>query len=227
MRRIFSTACAALLAFAALSACSNDPTVNPNGTQTNGSNLIFRQVDRIGKPGIKMLYISYANHVAYNSAIPAGDTTGYGPTIAAFIAASPAGRSAAISSYVTAVMTPDALIANVDDTSTRASYLGWETSGQLQVDCTGLPATTFGGRALNDDVVNAILGLTFGNSGTSTTLTAPTPNVATSTGSLSPPADDGAEKNGTNGSPNLTNQQVACPNRGFTLQQFPYLGPPV
>ena len=93
MRRSFSSACTALLALGALSACSNDPTVNPNGTQTNGSNLIFRQVDRIGKPGIKMLYIPYADHVAYNSAIPANDTAGYGPTIAAFVAASPAGRS--------------------------------------------------------------------------------------------------------------------------------------
>ena len=227
MRRILSTACTALLAFAALSSCSNDPTVNSNGTQTNGSNLIFRQVDRVGKPGIKMLYIPYASHVAYNSAIPVNDTAGYGPTVAAFIAASPAGRSTAISSYVAALLLPDALIANVSDTSARASYLGWETSGQLQVDCTALAPTTFGGRALNDDVVNAILGLTFGNSGTSTTLTAPTPNVVNSTGSLSPPADDGAEKNGANGTPNLTSQQVTCPNRGFMQQQFPYLGPPV
>jgi hypothetical protein len=219
--------CTALLAFATLAACSNDPTVNANGTTTNGSNILFRQVDRIGKPGIKMLYIPYATHVPYNSAIPMNDTSGFGPTVAAYIAASPAGRSAAISAYVTAVMMPDALIANVNDTSPRASYLGWETSGQLPVDCTGLPPTTFGGRALNDNVVNAILGLTFGNLGTSTTLTAPTPNVAISTGSLNPPPDDGNDKNGLNGTPNLTNQGVTCGNKGFTMQQFPYLGPPV
>ena len=222
MKRIVSLACAAL-ALAALAACSNDPTVNPNGTNTTGSNIAFLQIDRIGKPGIKELYVPYANHAAYNGALPQNDVSAYGPAIGGFVTGAPAGRSAAIGAYVAALLAPDALIADFNDTSGRASYLGWETGGQLAVDCTGLPGTPFGGRALNDDVVSAMLGLAFGNLATSTTLTAATPNVSPT---MAPP-DDGAEKNGANGTPNLTNQHVSCAGKGFTPLQFPYLAAPV
>jgi hypothetical protein len=227
MKRSFFAACATALSLAALTACSNDPTVNANGTNTNGANVLFIQVDRIGKPGIKELYIPYANHVAYNASTPENDPTDFGPQISSFVAGSPAGRSAAIASYVAALLTPDALIVNVNDTSGRATYLGWETSAQLPVDCTGLAPTAFGGRALDDDVVDAMLGLAFGSSATSTTLTSPTPNIATTAGVLSPPPDDHNEKNGQNGTPNLTSQGVSCTNQGFTPTVFPYLGSPV
>jgi hypothetical protein len=227
MKRSFFAACATALSLAALTRCSNDPTVINNGTQTNGANVLFIQVDRIGKPGIKELYIPYANHVAYNAASPENDPTAFGPQISAFVTGSPAGRSAAIGSYVAALLSPDALIANLNDSSGRASYLGWETSGQLPVDCTGLAPTAFGGRALDDDVVDAMLGLAFGSSATSTTLTSSTPNVATTAGVQNPPPDDHNEKNGLNGTPNLTNQGVSCTTKGFTPTVFPYLPNPV
>jgi len=222
MSRFLSIAGTLALALATLSACSNDPTVSSSGAQTNGSNVNFIEIDRIGKPGIKELYLPYGTHAAYNLGKPANDPTAYGPAISSFVTTAPAGRSAAIASYVADLLTPDALSANFDDTSGRASYLGWETGGQLAVDCNGLPGTTFGGRALNDDVVDAMLGLAFGNLATSTVLTATTPNV-----SASPPPDDGNEKNGANGTPNLTNENVACGTRGITTLQFPYLGSPV
>jgi hypothetical protein len=220
--RFLSVSSASAIALAALAACSNDPTVNPNGTDTSGSQILFKQVDRIGKPGIKMLYIAYSSHIAYNTGTPANDVDTNGPTIASFVTSQPAGRSAAIASYVSALLMPDALIGDLSNTSGRASYLGWETGGQLSFDCNGLPGTAFGGRSLTDDVVDADLGITFGNLATSTTLTAATPNVG-----ASPPPDDGNEKNGANGTPNLTKQNVACGNKGFLTNQFPYLGNPI
>jgi hypothetical protein len=207
----------------ALPACSNDPTVNPNGNDTSGQNVQFHQVDRIGKPGIKELYLAFATHSTYNQSAPANDTAAYGPSVAAFVTAS-AGRSAAIGSFVSLILMPDALIANFQDGSTRASYLGWETGGQLATDCTGLPGTTFGGRALTDDVVDVDLGLAFGNLATSATLTAAgTANLGTTT----PPADDGKDSNGSGTSPNLTNQHVACPGTTGTPLSFPYIAAPI
>ncbi len=121
-----------------------------------------------------------------------------------------AGRSEAVSQYVQALLLPDALIANLADNSPRASYLGYETQGGIADDCMGASPTTFGGRSLTDDVVNAMLGLAFGN--TATTVPAPNvPNLPEAALSASPPApEDGKEKNGQNGTPQLVNQNVSC-----------------
>jgi Domain of unknown function (DUF4331) len=221
MKRLLIAGLAALSL--GLPACSNDPTVNPNGTDTTGQNVVFHQVDRIGKPGIKALFLAFGTHSAYNQATPGGDVAAYGPSVASFVTTT-AGRSAAIGSFVSTILIPDALIANFQDASPRASYLGWETGGQIASDCTGLTGETFGGRALNDDVVNTDLGLAFGNLATSAKLTAAgTINL----GPTVPPADDGNDKNGSGGTPNLTNQHVACPGSIGTPLQFPYLAAPI
>lgn len=234
MKRFFWVVVAAA-SLAGLTNCSNDPTVNPNGTTASGSNITFLQVDRVGRPGVKELYLPYASHDTFNRAAPATDIAQTAPLIGTFVTGT-AGRSAAISGYVQALLAPDALVANLSDPNTTASYLGWETGGQIVDDCTqnlgavsaaqaGVsPAThRFGGRGLNDDVVSTMLSLAFGNLATSTALTSPTPNVV----GAAPAPDDGAEKNGTNGTPNVTNQHVSCSGKGFTFGRFPYLADPI
>jgi len=220
MKRLILTGIS--IAALGLAGCSNDPTVLNSGTDVSGDNVTFHQVDRIGKPGVKELYLSFATHATYNTLSPSGDPTAYGPAVATFVTGT-AGRSAAIGSFVSTLLLPDALIANLNDGSTRASYLGWETSGQIASDCTGLAGTTFGGRALDDDVVDTDLGLAFGNLATSAVITTTPLNVSSSPA----PADDGKESNGTGGTPNLTKQNVSCAGKGFTLGTFPYLAPPV
>lgn len=221
-----AAASTALAATLMLASCSNDPTVNTNANGTTGVTVLsFKQIDRVGRPGVKELYLKYASHDAFNRAAPSTDITVVAPQIDAFVTASGpagAGRTPAISAFAQALLTPDALVADLSDTSTRASYLGYETSGQIAGDCNGAPATTFGGRSLTDDVVNVMLGISYGSLATTTTITAATPNA---TASAAP--DDGAEKDGRNGSPNLTNQFASCTNKGLTLQQFPYLGAPI
>ncbi len=217
---IISTAAVAL----ALAGCSNDPTVNsannPGGSGTS-STVNFVQIDRVGRPGLKELYLPYAKHDAFNRAAPTTDVAQVAPQIDTFVTVT-GGRSPGISQFAQQLLAPDSLVADLADPSSNANYLGFETSGQIVSDCRGGAATAFGGRSLTDDVVNTMLGITFGTLATSTTLKAPTPNVVAAV-----PPDDGAEQDGRNGRPNLTNQYASCSNKGLTLQQFPYLGAPL
>lgn len=213
------------LALVALAGCSNDPTVTNVRGSGSSSAVTFVQIDRVGRPGVKELYVPYAKHDAFDRNAPTTDVAQTAPQIDAFVtgtAANNGGRTPAISAYVQALLAPDALVADLSNTAMRASYLGYETNGQIPSDCNGAAPTAFGGRSLTDDVVNAMLGLSFGTLATSTTLKAATPNIGTPI-----PADDGAEKDGRAGRPNLTNQNVSCANKGLTLQQFPYLGAPL
>jgi hypothetical protein len=196
--------------------------VNPNGEDTTGASLTFHQIDREGKSGIKVLFIGASAHDQYNRSSPQGDPGSYGGTIASFVTGT-AGRSAGIGTYVEDALLPDALIANLNST-TSASFLGYETGGQIATDCTGLAGGTFGGRSLRDDVVSALLGLTYGTLATSTTLHSATPNVVTFTGTGGPtpiPPSDGHQKTA------LTNQHVSCASKGLTLGSFPYLAAPI
>ena len=223
MKHITVALCALAFSAAAVG-CSNDPTVENGGdTTTNGSNITFIQIAREGRPGIKELFLPYASHDAFNRLTPSADTT-TSTAITTFLTSAPANRSAGVAAYVTSLLAGDALVANLGSTSQRASYLGYETGGAIQSDCTGLAPTAFGGRGLNDDVVNATLGLAFGNLATTSN---PTPAVTAPAATVSPSADDGKEQNGTGGTPNLTNQDVSCTTKGYTFGAFPYLASPV
>jgi len=223
MKHILPVAFAAALSAATLSACSNDPTVTNQNVTSTGSNIVFVQIDREGKPGVKELYLPYSQHDPFNRNTPHSDPGNYGASIASFVSGT-AGRSAGIATYVQYLLLPDALIANTSDASARASYLGWETGGQITTDCTGLAPGTFGGRSLGDDVVSTMLGLSFGNLATSTVLKKATPNVVneTSTGGATPIAPDDGHDTAA-----LSNQHVSCAGSGVTQHTFPYLAPPV
>ncbi len=210
------------VSLASFSSCSNDPTLanGGQGGDTTGANINFQEIDRIGKPGIKELFLPYAQHDAYNRAVPQNDRTAYGSAVAAFVTG--AGRSAPIAQYVTGILLPDVLVANLSNLATTASYLGWETGGRIADDCAGAPANAFGGRGLNEDVVDTMLGLVYGNLATTAY-----PHAAVGALGLTTPvpvADDGREKAA---NPNLTSDGVTCVNRPSLLQAFPYLANPV
>ena len=230
LKRLIIFACVSGLSLAAFSSCSNDPTVK-NGGGATGQNLVFIQIDRVGRPGLKELYLPYTDHDAFNRLAPQTDSTQATPQIGTFVTTT-AGRSAAVAQYVQDLLTPDVLLINVANPATTASYLGYETGGQIAPSCTGLAPTTFGGRALSDDVVSVMLGLAFGSLATSTTLTnASLTNVVSYSTSSStivpPPADDGLEKNGLNGTPLLSNQRLGCSDKVTNSNTFPYLSAPI
>ena len=231
VQRLITFSCATAMSLAVFSSCSNDPTVKNGGSgDTTGANLTFVQIDRIGRPGLKELYLPYANHQAFNGLAPTTDPAQVAPQIATFVSA--AGRSAAISQYVQDLLVPDVMLFNVTSTATTGSYLGYETGGQIASSCNGGAPNAFGGRGLSDDVVSTMLGLAYGNLATSATITnAATTNVfpfaTASTTTVAPPADDGKEQNGTNGTPLLSNQNLSCADKVTTSRTFPYLTAPI
>lgn len=222
MKRLLTILATTAISLAAFSSCSNDPTLN-NGGDTTGANIDFQEVDRIGKPGIKELFLPYATHDGYNRTAPQKDKTAYGPALGTFITG--AGRSAAISQYIQAILLPDALVASIGNGATTASYLGWETGGRIKDDCAGLAPNGFGGRGLNEDVVDTMLGLVYSNLATTAYPQVPvaTPGITTP----GPAPDDGKERNGANGTANLASDNVTCVGRPSLLTQFPYLANPV
>ena len=209
------------LALAAFSSCSNDPTL---GGGSDVSNRVFIQADRVGNPGIVQVFSPWARHDASLRATPQGDATAAQTDINTFVT-NYGGRSAAISTFIQNILVPDVLIADMSQTATGASYLGVETAGQINDYCAGYtkPGTgLFGGRALQEDVVDTTLSLVFGSLVPQISAGSTVPNVPA--GAI---PDDGKEQNGLNGTPQLTTDNVTCVNKGWTFGQFPYLGNPV
>jgi hypothetical protein len=196
------------LAFAGLlAACSNDAALDPNLT-----NPTFRQIDRVGRPGINVLFAPWARHDANSRSAPNQDSALIGADIGTFMTGT-AGRNAAISAYVKALLVPDVLVADLSSNATTATYLGSETGGKMTpggiAGAVGA-GSTFGGRGLGDDVMTADLGLAFGN--TVVLLTA---------GTATPIVTDGKAQTAT---PNLSSANVPAPTLHATAT-FPYLGP--
>ncbi len=167
-------------------------TTNYNVSNESGS--AFRQVDRLARPAVNEVFATVANnrHKVNDETQPSQDFSELANDIQGFMTF-PAGRSQAITNVVKAVLVPDVLKANLDGHG--AAYLGYETNG-----ATG---GTFGGRALNDDVIDISLGIIFGN-------TVPALGLA---------PDDGKEI------PSLTSDHVGPGGKHFT-PHFPYLGSP-
>jgi hypothetical protein len=139
-----------------------------------------------------------------------------------------AGRSTAIAQYAAQnLLTPDVLIADFSQPiNVPGGYLGVQTQGLLTWNCTGVQPSTpplFGGRLLTDDAATAMLSVAFGN-------VVPVVSAALAGKYPSPSStavpDDGKEKNGLNGTPLLTTDNVSCSDKNFTLDQFPYIGAP-
>lgn len=194
------------LAFAGLlAACSNDTALD-----TSKTNPIFQQIDRVGRPGVNVIFAPWANHDKNSRSAPSQDATLIKADIGTFMTGT-AGRSAAISSYVQTLLAPDVLIADLSSSATTATYLGSETGGKLGTTGTFGTGSTFGGRALSDDVMTANLSLAFGNS-----------VVLLTAGTSSPIPDDLKEQATT---PDLTSAHVTAVRHATST--FPYLGAPL
>ncbi len=155
----------------------------------------FTQQDRLARPAINEVLAPVSNrrHEINNKISPTGDSGELANDIDNFLT-NTAGRSRAITDVIKAVLVPDVLKVDLSQNS-AAAYLGVETGG-----ATG---GKFGGRKLDDDVVDADLGVVFGKT--------------ISTLGLAP--DDGKAI------PSLTSDNVGSGGKGF-MRTFPYLGAP-
>ncbi|MCE9560234.1 MAG: DUF4331 domain-containing protein [Armatimonadetes bacterium] len=147
-----------------LAGCGGSSNSNPGpslgvigvwATTSRASGLNYLQVDRLSRPVINEVFATVANnrHKINDEISPSEDKNELANDIESFMTF-PAGRSAATTAVVKAVIIPDVMKVDLRE-SGNAAYLGVETGG-----ATG---GKFGGRALTDDVVDTSLGIVFGN----------------------------------------------------------------
>lgn len=144
--------CAAL-ALPIIGACSDN---NDNGGTMTQPTVVrtYSQVERLGNPLVSEVFFAKRDHGLANSTAPATDmANGFDVKIKAFT--NSFNRGATIANTLAAVLVPDMLLVypNRDGSGTKGGWLTWA----LQ------PGVGYGGRKLNDDVVDAGLTAIFGN----------------------------------------------------------------
>lgn len=114
----------------------------------------YKQVDRLSRPVINEVFATVKDdrHKINDEGGPANDVNELKKDILGFMNY-PAGRSKAIADVAAAVIVPDVMKVDLSQPG-PAAYLGVETAG-----ATG---GKFGGRRLEDDVVDTSLGIVFG-----------------------------------------------------------------
>jgi uncharacterized protein DUF4331 len=177
-----------LTAALAVIACSDDNNAGP------ATPRMYNQVQRLGNPLVSEVLLSKRSHPTHGSIGPQDDATLAGPEILSFITgpSSVAGRSADYANTLGSVLLPDMLVVQTDKDPSTAGWLNW----------VGLPplANGWGGRKLQDDVVDLALLAVFGD-------------------------PFGADPSGAQGKEALTTDNVAFDSPGVTTA-FPYLAPP-
>jgi hypothetical protein len=164
-----------------------------NGTGPTTPRM-FNQVQRLGNPLISEVLLAKRSHPTHGSIGPQDDAAVLGPEILSFITGpgSVAGRSAGYANTLGSVLLPDMLVVQTDKDPSTAGWLNW----------VGLPplANGWGGRRLQDDVVDLALLAVFGD-------------------------PFGADPDGAAGKEGLTTDNVAFDSPGIS-NTFPYLAPP-
>ena len=122
-------------------------------TSTRDASGAWTQIERLGRPAVKEAFEAYDSHDKTNRSTPTNDPLL--PDDIYNFTTTVAGRSPAIANVLKAVLIPDEIAADLSQKGVSAAYLGVETGG-----ATG---SKFGGRGLNDDVIDISLGAIFGN----------------------------------------------------------------
>lgn len=174
-------------------------TAGTTRAQADNRGAVYHQIERLARPAIKEATQNFAQHDDTNRTAPWKEplsSQSLFSSIGSFVR-NVAGRREDYEKTIQAILIPDEIAADLSQTTTTAAYLGVETGG-----ATG---STFGGRALSDDVITADLGVIFGK-----TLSA-----------LGLLTDDGKA------SPCLATDNVGFNNATkHTTTTFPYVGMP-
>ena len=189
----YSGALGALSLGIGLAGCGggNGGNNNPKGQVT------YTQQERLARPVVNEVLATVAErrHRVNNIDSPVNDQGELSTDIESFLTF-PADRDAATKNFIKSVLVPDVMKVDLTQNG-EAAYLGLETGG-----FTSATGSTFGGRKLQDDVVDTSLGIVFGN--TVTNFGVP---------------DDGKEK------PGLTTDNVDASGHNYS-NTFPYLESP-
>ena len=109
----------------------------------------YNQVQRLGNPLVSEVFLAKRSHPVHGSTGPAQDVALIGDELKAFVR-DVAGRNATVQNTLAAVLLPDELIIQTDKDPATAGWLTWAL------------ANGWGGRKLDDDVVDAGLLAIFG-----------------------------------------------------------------
>jgi hypothetical protein len=140
-----------------LAACGGN---NVNSVPVPGSPAgpKYVQIELLSRPAVKELFEKFVDHQITNAAEPYADPTLQGE-IQSFTDALRPPKASVGSDYgkaLAGVLYPNWITADVSQTG-GAAYLGNETGG-----ATSVTKSTFGGRAITDDVIAISLGAVFG-----------------------------------------------------------------
>jgi hypothetical protein len=149
LRNILAGAAIGGLFAVVLTACNG----GAGNTPPNPPSARYQQIELLSRPAVKEAFESFADHDPTNRAEPYNDPT-ISNDIVSF-ATSVAGRSSTTASALQSVLYPNEMLVDLSSTASTAGYLGVETGGKV--------GTTFGGRALTDDVIDVSLSAIFGD----------------------------------------------------------------
>jgi hypothetical protein len=174
-------AVAAVVAAAlAVGACSDDHT---DGTSPTSPRM-YNQVQRLGNPLVSEVLLSKRSHPTHGAIGPDRDAALVAPEVVDFLT-TVAGRDPAYINAIAPALIPDVLLVDTSKDPSTASWLSTTLSGG------------WGGRRLQDDVVDLALTAVFGS----------------------------ALGDAAHATPALTTDNVAFDSPGVTTT-FPYLAPP-
>ncbi len=149
---------ATILAGAIIGGCSSSARLfNPSSGASTPSQtarqdgILYKQIELLSRPAVKEAFELFEDHNKTNRSEPYAD-----PVLRRQIKSfSLMFRSYKTAGTLQAVLYPNVMKADLSQRLTTASYLGYETGG-----ATG---SKWGGRALDDDVIDISLGALFGN----------------------------------------------------------------
>jgi hypothetical protein len=125
--------------------------ISPTEQPSTGPAVAYQQIELLSRPAVKEVFEAFASHDKTNRSEPYNDNT----IKSQILSFSKVFRSAATANVLQTILYPNVMKADLSQNLTTASYLGYESGG-----ATG---SKFGGRALDDDVVDISLGALFGN----------------------------------------------------------------
>lgn len=148
-RRLAGACSAALLV--ALAACGDDSiTFRDVPVAVRDSTRVFDQIERLGNPLVSEVTLAKRDHGYHNDGTPSTDVANFTAKVAGFITGV-AGRTSAHADAVAGALLPDMLIVNTGGDPATAGWLGYVLS-----------PGAYGGRTLEDDVVDVGLAAIFG-----------------------------------------------------------------
>lgn len=159
MKQVLSTFVAATVLVLAATACGGNSTTTPSvGTKVERQKdtAQYQQIERLARPAIKEATQMFSQHNDTNRVSPVQQPLSSQTlfqSIGTFVT-QVAGRRADYATTLESVLIPDEIAVDLSQPTTKAAYLGVETKG-----ATG---STYGGRALTDDVITIDLSAIFG-----------------------------------------------------------------